>query len=401
MSLDDWKDAEEALIGKPNGTTLSKYPTEPNRTEPHKIKWLQLRKHTVVIIDGMLYALSKKEDCRPLIQGNLIFRKGLSQYGKEVIIQIKDLHPQENTFKENLIKKTNDMVDAFGFCEKTLATINHLRTPAKEYEKAIFPKQRIYSLVKNPSKKIVQSLDKNQILSPTQKMIASLRICLLMQELHSKGVLYRNIMAENFALTINDQDIQAKFTNFMFCHSPESKPAFFNSLMLDWIKLIGFIGPEMYSQQNFTVFSDYFSLAVMLFFQIDITGNNIPDLYFNKYIDAACQAYELQGKLINPIEWIEINKIEIESELKEILFSMLHPYPGERKSIHHLITYLCEKLLLNKEINMQLKQELELLLNKYKPFPPTMIFSPFQMPDIFSPLVDDSVVNKNRLSSYF
>ncbi len=380
MSPEDWEDAKEALEGKPNGTTLSKYPIERGRTEPYKVKWLQLRKHTVVIIDGVLYALSKKEDCRPLVQGNLTFREGLSQQGKKVVIQIKNLYPKSDFFIEPIKKETNN-TDSFGFREKNFNAVNHLRIPSKEYGKPIFPKQKVYSLVNMPSRELIESLQKNQTLSPLQKKIASLRICLLMQELHDKGVLYRNITADNFDLTIDNLDIQAKFTNLMFCHFADNKHT---SLMLDWPKLMGFMSPEMYSNQCFTVFSDYFSLAIMLFFQIDISGKDIPRLYFDKYINEVCKTYESSKSLINPIEWIKSNKIDIEPELKEILFGMLHPNTGERKGINHLIVYLCEKLLFQPEIKSKLREELESLIHRFKPVRPTLIFSPFQVPDIFA-----------------
>lgn len=405
LSKQDWQDAEEALTGKPNGTTLSKYPIEPHATNARKIKWIPIRKHTFVIINEVIYALSNKDHFKPLKEENFTFKKGLTKHGLEVIIQIEsplDLN-QTAMPNKNFTPNQSGIVDLFGFEEKILKSISHLAIQPKNYEQPLYPKSRIFTVIKDPSAPLKKAMHANQTLSPTQKMIYSLRICLLMQELHDQGFLYKNITAANFSAEIQHHNMQVKFNNFLFCQHPDNT-SYSHDKILATTTLVGFCSPEVLSSQHFTVYSEYFSLAIMLLFQIDITGENIPEHHFDKYIEAACHLYSSKDQWMNPIEWIKNKKIKIDHELKNILFGMLHPNVGQRTGINHLIVYLCENLLLKNDLTPELIKECESLICRFKPASPKVIFNAFQLPSIFSPtelnhLFSES--SKNKINNSF
>ncbi len=78
VSQSEWDEANQELKGKPDGTKLDKYPFQP--TENFKAKWLQLRTHSFVILNKVIYALSNKEDFS-------LSKKGQNMFGDQVILE--------------------------------------------------------------------------------------------------------------------------------------------------------------------------------------------------------------------------------------------------------------------------------------------------------------------------
>ncbi len=415
LTEQDWADAEAFLTGKPHGTKLSKYPKEYDPITPYKIKWLQLRKHSFVIIDNVIYAQSNKESFRPIVEGDAIYKKGLTKRGKEVIIKkvdhaIDKLQQDFNNIQIDTKEYQADLLVNFNTCflqkkisiENFVQNLDNIYIKEEKYQKELSESFSIYSIVSHPSKSLVHKFaNRNQPLSATQKLIYSLRVCLLMQKLHDENIIYKVIKEENFSSTIEDHQIDVKFNNFMFARFLEHKEKP-RTTVLDWAGLIGYLSPEAASKEIFSVFSDIYSLAIMLIFQCDITNKNIPAQHYKQYIKDACTLFEA-GLWLDPIKWIKKQNIKIEPDLEKILFGMLDPYAGKRVGINYLIVHLCEKLIRDETISYELQQEFNSLVNQYKPRNfykrhPTLLFSsPFDksLPDIFAQIRPKLIPNQN------
>lgn len=114
VSQSEWDEANQELKGKPDGTKLDKYPFQPKKN--FKAKWLQLRTHSFVILNKVIYALSNKEDFS-------LSKKGQNIFGDQVILEktkmgtpkykiIRELSYRSTTIFEPSNNKENEHSEA-------------------------------------------------------------------------------------------------------------------------------------------------------------------------------------------------------------------------------------------------------------------------------------------------
>lgn len=335
LSEQDWLDAKEALTGKPNGTKLSKYPSESLDSNATKIKWLKLRNHAFVIIDNIIYALSNNTSFMPTLKNNIVLKKGVTLEGKEV----------------RIMKKYPDTKPQLSFNSATQTQKNIYTVIAPLTFAPIFP------AIKN--------------LTPTQKRILSLRACIFIGNLSKLNIVHGKIKAENFVAHINGNNITLNSVNPCFSY-----------LIAD--NLSGFQNVKYLGIEKYSVSSDAFSLALMLLFEFDINCSQIPFLHSRKYREDFSKVPSAQ-QFLYLVKWIEEVNMQIEPKLKNILLNMLKPPHLQKPLISQLILYLCEILSQDNNIDFNLNNEVNFLITQYKPRAP-LIFTPFLLPDLFSDL---------------
>lgn len=359
LSEQDWRDAEEALSGKPSGTKFDKYPSEPKNN--FKAKWLLLRKLSFITINETIYALLKGSDFESVIPiDQIIIKKGLSRKGLLVDIMIQSTSPETEVFKS----KQNKIQESF--FPRAVRTQPGMKMHFPEPIGTIQTNQKVYTVLQSHEGLLSDQMNKR--LSPTQKKILSLRACLFVKNLHEKrNIIHKNIQTKNFVAKIDGHYIALQAFHYQAAD---------NALL----GTLGFISPEVFYHRDYSFYSDIFSLAIMLLFQCDVTANNLPIVHFHHYINSVLNENS-QEKWLNPITWINQQNIQIGTELKNILFGMLTPQPFKRTSINHLIKYLCEELVQDMNVETDLKQEFGCYLTALKP-PTALIFSPFQTKDL-------------------
>lgn len=364
LTEQDWIRAEENLRGQPNGTKLDKYPTNPK--DNTKVKWILFSKCSFIIIDEVIYAISKQKKAHE----QTLIKKGLTRDGYIFDILIKDASSQQQVYKNEQTKTYE------GVFPQAIRIQPGMKITLPEPYGTLQTNQKIYTVMKSNALCLSHFLNDNRRLSNTQKKILSLRICLFIKDWHKITLVpHKNIQAKHFDVKINGNYIVAiPITPFV----AEQNNVIANKKY--YTRVPGFISNEIFYNESYTLSSDYFSLAIMLLFQCDVTGNNIHELYFNRYIESAWH-HCTKRLWLNPIEWLIHENVPIEPELKSILFGMLNIQPFLRNSVNHIIKYLCNELITKHKLEPDLKEEFENYLEDLQP-PRTLIFSPFQISDV-------------------
>lgn len=373
LSEQDWAEAEEALRGKPNGTKFDKYPTEPKNN--FKSKWILLRKHSFIIIDEIIYALSKKLDFQNNTRyGQPLIKNGLKRTGEIVDIAIESTSTETELAKSQQVKTQESL-----YSSRVIRTQLGMHMTFPKPIGRIQTNQKVYTILESREAFLCDQLSHSKpALSSIQKRILSLRICLLIKYLHDKkNIVHNNIQTKNFVTKIDGHYMALQAIHFTFSEQNKNLHKTVNGSLLG---TLGFMSNEIFYNQAYSFSSDIFSLAIMLIFQCDVSCNNLHISHYHRYVDSAQKSYSI-GEWLNPIEWMNQEKIIMNPELKTILFGMLNVNPVMRTSINHLIKYLCEQLVQEKNLESDLKTEFNKYLAALKPAP-AVIFSPFQIKDL-------------------
>ena len=296
----------------------------------------------------------------------ILIKKGCTRSGEIFDIMVQSTSPEIEHSKNRQLKTQEALFHARG-----IRTQSGMKMHFPQPIGTIQVTHKIYTVLKSKEKKLSDKLNiNNQTLSPTQKKILSLRVCLVIKQLHEKrNIIHKNIQANTFMAKIDGHYIALQTFNYQTSNGFH-------------LGTPGFISHEIFYHKNYSFSSDIFSLAIMLLFQCDVTTTNLHFLHFHHYINSVVSSFS-KRKWLDPIAWMNHQNIVIEPELKDILFGMLGTNPFLRTSINHLIKYLCEQLVQDMNIETDLRQEFSQYLGDLKP-PPTLIFSPFQIKDLFA-----------------
>jgi serine/threonine protein kinase len=363
----DWEQAEEALRDKPNGTKFDKYVRDP--LTGVKVEGECRSQHSFIKIEDVIYAISNRKYFEPQEGGASLVKQGLTKDGKRVGIKVKSA-TELDTSEGYKAGTFNGLNLAQGLRKEPNMT---LKIPT--FDKYIKTDSKLYIVMEWRGDTLIDVMNEHQLtLTNTQRLILCLRICLAVNRIHEQGILHCDLKSENLTATVNGNYISVEAIDFDYAKFIKPDQAFIKYHTAQGS--CGLVSYEILKSFHYSVLSDSYALAVVLFFQIDITCQKLY-LDYNKYLDKASAKLK---KMIyfTPHLLLEQKKASIDPSLYYILTKMLETDQGLRSDPTEVILYLCKKLekdsMLEQEIKDEVKQIRINFESKLKPVKP-LLFS--------------------------
>lgn len=355
LTKNAWEQTEFALIGKPSGTKLDKY--EKDLVSGTKNRNNSKANHSFIIINHVIYALSNSTYFDPIEGSFSLVKKGITKEGKVVAIKIESAPELKDEESDAIQASIKDRL----YLGQGLRTEPNMKIKLKEIKEVILTDHKLYTVMEWRGQDLwnqIIALEEN--LTVTQRKIIALRACLLVQALHNNKIIHGDIKAENLTAEIQGNYITLKAIDYDYAKLLKNNKSF---VMGNTCGTPGFISDEILTHGHFSPKSDSFALAIMLIFQIDIAGKNNHLNHYNNYLDKANLEIKTNQNYLDPIKWIQENKVKIFPSLKMILGEMLVPKHYKRKDASALILYLCENLINDNQVEDDLKAEFQEYLN--------------------------------------
>lgn len=338
-----WQAAEQYLQGKPSGTKYEKVARDLLTGEKDRNNKRSL--HSFVIIKDVIYALGDVVD----EGGSSIVKQGLTKDGVLVAIKIDASALDDEKSDAYQAATKNKLLIGQG-----LRKAINMRIKFKNPAKNITTDQKRYTVMQWRGKSLMSQIESSDTLTSTQKRMLGLRICLLVEALHEQGIIHADLKAENIMANISGNDIKVDIVDFDYVKILKSGMSFVETNISSGS--ICFISPEILIKKRYSVLSDCFALAVILLYQIDITCNGVPYLYYNSYYDAAAKNLKVS---FYPLAWLmkKAPNLVIDDKLREALAGMLAYDVNRRTDYSKLVLYLCDKLEHDASLEDELKTQ--------------------------------------------
>lgn len=352
-----WQAAEQYLVGKPCGTKYEKVARDPESGE--KVRDKKRSPHSFVIIRGVIYALGDLID-----EGGLsLVKQGLTKEGVLVAIKIDALALEDEKSDAYQAATINKLLIGQGLRKAANMHIK-FKNPAKN----ITTDQKRYTVMHWRGKSLIEQIETQDCLTSTQKRMLSLRLCLLVEQLCSQGIVHADLKAENITASIKGNDIEVKVIDLDFAKLLKKDKTFIIADKSSGSP--GFVSSEVVLRKCYSALSDQFALAVMLLYQVDITCAQVPYLYYNQYLNQASKNLSVGFR---PLEWLEKRapNLVIEAPLRAALAGMLANDYKKRTDCSRLVLYLCDKLEkdpgLEEELKTQVREiRMQAVLKQFK-----------------------------------
>lgn len=345
-SKEEWQLAEQNLLGQPSGTKFEKYLRDPITNE--KDRQQRRTVHSFVIIKEVIYAILERIE----EGGSSIVKEGITKEGVIIALKISDSDLKDESSDAYQAGLINKLILGQG-----VRTAPHMTIKLPLAKKTLTPEKKLYTAMELRGRSLMAQIEKEDVLTQTQKWMLSLRLCLLQQDLEAQGIVHADLKAENCTAAINGNDIRVNIVDTEFAKLPKGNQ---KHLIGDKSSgTPGFVALEIFRDFRYSFLSDTFALAAMLLFQTDVTCQGIPYQYYGQYI----KAYEKDIRItVDPMKWFKNNvKLPIDPLLIMILERMLAPNYLQRSNSRDLIKYLCQKLENDPNLEEVYKQEVRLI----------------------------------------
>ncbi len=354
----DWEQAEKYLAGKADGSKFDKHQRDPKTGST--IPGSAAREHSFVLIEGVIYALSNRNTFLPGIGSTGVVKKGLSRAGHLVAIKIefgdlKDLNsPQCQIAKQHKLLLAQAVRSAPNMKITIRAPLEPLRI--------LKGNQKRYTVMEWLGDALFDVItEKWEMIPQVTKDLIALRACLCVQAFN-QSTTHNDIKAENLTVIFEDEDvtkIQDVTVNAIDTDYSLALPKGQTFVIGDDARgSPAFIAPEILSKR-YSPLSDSYALAVMLLFQLNVAQIDIYAHVGSYLADSLAALRRKPQSIINPIEWLEQRKVQIEPELREIFVAMFNPDVKQRADANAIIKYLCQQLKAAPGLSSVLKAEIE------------------------------------------
>lgn len=354
LTKKDWKQAEEFLTGKQDGTKFEKSSWDP--MTGMKVPNAQGRKHSFIIVDDVIYAISNRKYTEPVPGTDAIVKKGMTKAGEVVAIKIQFgvLKDRQSDAMQAAIK--DKLFISQGLRQQPGMTITVGSKKASE-SSLLKGNQKLYSVMEWRGDTIFD-LVLNKNLPLKTRYLLALKACLRVRDLHQEGTLHCDIKAENLAATVDGDKVTIKLLDMDFAIK---FPLDENCVIGEKCQgTSGFISPEILFKKRYSPLSDTFSLAVMCLLQLNIAAQDDIILLYRDYSYKVESAFKMRTCL-NIISWLEESylDLDIEPTLYNILKNMLAFDYQRRCNADAMILYLCDKLKNDESLDPDVQAEIQ------------------------------------------
>lgn len=216
-------------------------------------------------IDGVIYAIGINTYLGTGGFGKV--RVGEMENGTNVAIKIEPRAQQPSDDLENEILTKAGMFIAMH--ERTLTTPVSMKMGKSEVLTSNIL-YRVMELIPGPD---LSAVIMANTLTDTQKLIIAIKAVIALKELHTKGILHRDIKGSNMKVVIKDNDISLRILDFGFAYSLQ--PGEFIKISPCHMGTSGFKAPEIQDESKNAVYSfqsDIYALGI-LFRNMGISGS--------------------------------------------------------------------------------------------------------------------------------
>lgn len=357
----DWEQAEKVLAGKADGSKFDKYQRDPETGST--IPGSAAREHSFVLIEGVIYALSNRNTFLPGCGSTGVVKKGLSRAGHLVAIKIEFGDLRDLNSAQCQIAKQHKLLlaQAVRSAPNMKITIRDKFAPL-EPVRILKGNQKRYTVMEWLGDALFDVItEKWEMIPQVTKDLIALRACLCVQAFN-QATTHNDIKAENLTVIFEDEDvtkIQDVTVNAIDTDYSLALPKGQTFVIGDDARgSPAFIAPEILSKR-YSPLSDSYALAVMLLFQLNVAQIDIYAHVGSYLADSLAALRRKPQSIINPIEWLEQRKVQIEPELREIFVAMFNPDVKQRADANAIIKYLCQQLKDAPGLSSALKAEME------------------------------------------